>query len=72
MSKEKIRLNLQVSEYVNNILSEIAESSQTSKVDVIRQAIALIEVAHTAKKQGKHIGIVSDTGKLEAVIIGVL
>jgi hypothetical protein len=31
-----------------------------------------MKVAHSAKKQGRHIGLVSDPKKLETEIIGLL
>lgn len=69
---EKVRLNLQVSSELNSVLEEIAESSMSSKTDVIRQALALMKVAHSAKQKGKHLGLVSDSSKLETEIVGLL
>lgn len=69
---EKVRLNLQVSRELNNVLEEIAESSGSSKTDVIRQALALMKVAHNAKRSGKHLGLVEDAGKLDTEIVGLL
>ena len=69
---EKVRLSLQVSQELNQTLEEIAASTGSNLNDVIRQALALIEVAHTAKKQGRHIGIVSDARKLDTEFIGLL
>lgn len=69
---DKVRLNLQVSSELNAVLEEIAGKAQSSKTDVIRQALALMKVAHTAKNNGKHLGIVSDAGKLDTEIVGLL
>ena len=69
---EKVRLSLQVSQELNQTLEEIAASTGSNLNDVIRQALALIEVAHTAKKEGRHIGIVSDARKLDTEFIGLL
>ena len=68
----KVRLNLQVSNELNNVLEEIADSSGSSKTDVIRQALALMKVAHGAKKDGKHLGLVADASRLDTEIIGLL
>jgi hypothetical protein len=69
---QKVRLNLQVSTELNDVLEEIADSSGTTKTDVIRQAFALLKVAHNAKKNGKHLGLVSDPDRLDTEIVGLL
>jgi predicted transcriptional regulator len=69
---DKVRLNLQVSAELNGVLEEIADSSGTSKTDVIRQALALMKVAHNARKNGKHLGLVGDADKLDTEIVGLL
>ncbi len=69
---DKVRLNLQVPNELNQVLEEISDSTGGSKTDVIRQAIALMKVAQDAKRQGRHLGLVSDSRKLETEIIGLL
>jgi len=69
---EKVRLSLQVSRELNRTLEDIAESTGTNRTDVIRQALALMKVAHTAKKNGKHLGLVADADKLDTEIVGLL
>lgn len=72
MAKDKVRLNLQVSAELNQMLESIAEDTGTQRTDVIRQALALMKVAHEAKRKGKRIGLVSDPAKLETEIVGLL
>jgi metal-responsive CopG/Arc/MetJ family transcriptional regulator len=72
LGNEKIRLSLQVSQELNQTLEEIAESTGTNRTDVIRQALALMKVAHSAKKDGRHLGIVSDAKKLDTEIVGLI
>lgn len=69
---EKVRLSLQVSHELNRTLEEIAEDTGTSRTDVVRQALALMKVAHSAKKAGRHLGIVSDARKLDTEIVGLI
>lgn len=71
---EKVRLNLQLSAELNQVLENIAEDTGASRTDVIRQALALMKVAHEAKREGKHVGFVSKPNreKLETEIIGLL
>jgi predicted transcriptional regulator len=71
-AKEKVRLNLQISQELNRAIEEIAESSGTNRTDVIRQALALMTVAHSAKKDGRHLGIVADARKLDTEIVGLI
>ncbi len=71
-TNEKVRLNLQVSQELNRTLEEIAEDTGTNRSDVIRQALALMKVAHTAKKDGRHLGIVRDARKLDTEIVGLI
>ena len=69
---EKVRLSLQVSAELNQTLEQIAEDTGTNRTDVIRQALALMKVAHTAKTQGRHLGIVADPRKLDTEIVGLI
>jgi hypothetical protein len=69
---EKVRINLQVSPELNDMIEGIAEESYATKTDVIRQALALVKIAHDAKKSGKHIGLVTDSSKLDTEIVGLL
>ena len=69
---EKVRLNLQVSSELNKMLEDIAESAGTNRADVIRQALALMNAAYSAKKKGKHVGFTSDPNKLDTEIVGLL
>jgi predicted transcriptional regulator len=46
---EKVRLNLQVSSELNRVLEEIVDDTGSTRSDVIRQALALIKVAHEGK-----------------------
>ena len=69
---EKVRLSLQVSQELNRMLEDIAESTGSNRTDVVRQALALMKIAHSAKVDGRHIGIVSDARKLDTVIVGLI
>lgn len=72
MSADKVRLNLQVSSDLNDMIEHIADQTGTNRSEVIRQALALMKVAHEAKEKGKHIGLVSDPDKLDTAIVGLL
>jgi metal-responsive CopG/Arc/MetJ family transcriptional regulator len=72
VANEKVRMNLQVSAELNDVLDKIADDTGSNRSEVIRQALALMKVAHEAKQNGKRLGIVSDPGKLETEIVGLL
>ncbi len=72
MPAEKVRLNLQISQELSQTLDEIADSAGANRTDVIRQALALMTVAHKVRKSGRHLGIVTDSSKLDTEIIGLL
>jgi hypothetical protein len=69
---EKVRLNLQVSEQLNSDLEEMADSTGSNRTEVIRQALALMKIAHRARREGRHLGLVSDASKLDTELVGIL
>jgi metal-responsive CopG/Arc/MetJ family transcriptional regulator len=70
--RETVRMNLQVSAELNELLEKIADETGSNRSEVIRQALALMKVAHEAKQKGKRIGLVTDPAKLETEIVGLL
>lgn len=69
--KEKVRLSLIVSPELNDTLNELAHKLGGTKSDVLRRAIALMEVMVDAKEQGKKIGIADKDQPLATEIIGI-
>lgn len=70
--ESKTRLNLEVSSEVYADLQQIATEGQTTMTNVVRIAIALCKVCHEAKRNGQHVGVVSDASKLDREIVGLL
>lgn len=68
----KVRLNLQVSEQLNSDLEEMADSTGSNRTEVIRQALALMKIAHQARREGRYLGLVSDPSKLDTELVGIL
>jgi predicted transcriptional regulator len=71
MQKKQIRLSLDVSSELNNILDQMAEKTHSSKSEVLRKSIALMEVAVDEKSKGNHLGVVSKDQKILKEIIGL-
>lgn len=71
IEKEKVRLSLDISAELNALLEQLASTTGGTKSDVLRKAIALMEVAVEAKRQGKKFGIADKDQQLATEIIGI-
>lgn len=71
MARERIRLSLDVSPELNDRLEVLADRSHSSKSDVLRKAIALMDVAVQARDEGKRLGIAEKGQPLSTEIIGI-
>lgn len=54
---EKIRLSLDISPELNETLERLAKESHTSKSELLRKAIALVDVALEAKQHRQKLGV---------------
>ena len=70
-TQDKIKLSLFVSPQLNATLESLAEANGSTKSDVLRKALALLEVAAEAKRDGHRIGIVSKDRQVLTEIVGV-
>ncbi|NMG22054.1 ribbon-helix-helix domain-containing protein [Brasilonema bromeliae] len=52
-----VRLNLDLSPELNQVLEELAKKTGVTKSDVLRQAISLMQILVTAKEQTHKLGI---------------
>jgi len=68
---KSVRLSLEVSSQVNETLESLASKMHGSKSDVLRKAIALMEVAVRAKEEGKRFGIADPDQRLTTEIVGL-
>ncbi|MBL7960938.1 ribbon-helix-helix protein, CopG family [bacterium] len=66
-----VRFSLDMSEELSEKLDVLAEKNHSTKSDLLRRAIALLEVAVDAKSQGKKIGIARKDQTLETEIVGI-
>jgi len=69
--RTKVRLSLDVSPELYTLLESLATTTGGTKSDVLRKAIALMEVAVDAKRQGKKFGIAEKDQPLATEIIGI-
>ncbi len=69
--KEKVRLSLDISTELDSLLEQLAAATGSTKSDILRKAIALMEVAVEAKRQGKKFGIAEKDEQLTTEIVGI-
>jgi predicted transcriptional regulator len=66
-----VRLNVNISENLNARLDELAQQSGTSKSELLRKAIALVDLAVTEKTRNNHLSVTNSDGKVLREIVGV-
>jgi predicted transcriptional regulator len=71
MTTKPIRLSLDVSPELNSILDKMAQKTHSSKSEVLRKSIALMEVAIQEKDKGNHLGVVGKDQKVLKEIVGL-
>lgn len=69
--KKKVRLSLDISGELNDKVEELAEEINGTKSDVLRRAIALLDLAIQARKDGKKFGIAEKSQQLTTEIVGI-
>ncbi len=69
--KEKVRLSLDISRELNDLLEQLAAQTGGTKSDVLRKAIALMEVAVDGKRRGLKLGLADKDQQLTTEIIGL-
>jgi len=72
VTDDKVHLSLKLSRELHRTLEDIAQSTGRSGTDIMRQALALMLVAHQTKQEGRHIGIVSDASKLDTEFVDII
>lgn len=65
------RLMMEVSPELVELLDKLAEKSQTTRTEVLRKAIALLDVSAQEKDRGRKIGIFDENDKLIQEIVGI-
>lgn len=69
--KERVRLSLDVSPELNDLIEDLAERTDGTKSDVLRRAIALMDVAVKANEQGMKVGVAADDNSLTTEFVGL-
>ena len=67
----KVRLTLDVTDELNERLNRLAEEAGGSKSELLRKAIALVEVAVNAKRSGRQVAVVDKNERVVTTIVGL-
>jgi Ribbon-helix-helix protein, copG family len=65
------RLAMEVSSELAELLDKLAAKSHTTRTEVLRKAVALLDVLTQAKDVGRKIGILDENDKLIQEIVGI-
>lgn len=66
-----VRLTVDLSTETNTRLNQIAAKLGTTKSDVLRKAIALVELAASAKERGLKLGLARKDQEIATEIVGL-
>lgn len=69
--RDKVRLSLDVSPELNARLEVLAQATHSTKSDVLRKAIALMDVAVEARANGQKLGIANQDQPVAREIVGL-
>jgi len=66
-----VRLNLLLSDELNDQIERVVEKRESTKADVLRKAIALYVAASDGKERGLKLGLARADQPLETEIVGL-
>lgn len=66
-----VRLNVALSNNLNQEIDALAEKTETNKSDILRKALMLYLAAHEGKERGLKLGMADKDQKLETEFIGI-
>jgi hypothetical protein len=69
--RTKVRLTLDLSPELDNLVGRLAAETGGTKSDVMRKSIALMELAVEAKRAGRKFGIAHEGQSLATEIVGL-
>lgn len=69
-SKDTIRVTLDMSPDLNQLLDELARAQHTSKAEVLRRGIAMMKFAQQEREKGRRIGSADPDQELATEVVG--
>jgi hypothetical protein len=67
----KVRLTVDVSAELNQTLTRLAQDSGTTKSEILRKAVTLMEVAAQARERGQKLALINRQDPAETEIVGL-
>jgi hypothetical protein len=67
---DRVRVSLDVTPQMKDIIDALAEESGTTQADVLRRAVALLKVVKDGESKGETPALVSADGRVTTKIIG--
>lgn len=68
---DRMQINLDISPELYQTLQNVAKQINGDTAEVLLKGVMLMQLAATAKQEGKHIWIVDENNQLETEIIGI-
>lgn len=69
MAEGMVRMSLELSPDLHQILEDLVKRTHSSKSEILRKAIHLMNMATEASEKGKLFGVTNADGKLETRIL---
>jgi len=66
-----VRMSLNISPELAEKLEKMSEESHSSKSDILRKAIFLMDIAIDSKKEGNQLAVVNKDGQKVSGILGI-
>lgn len=70
-SSAKVKLSLHISPRMNELIEQMADENGSTKSDLLRKAISLLQVASKAKRDGNGIGVIDHDRRVLTEIVGI-
>jgi hypothetical protein len=68
----KVRLNIEVSPELADILDSVAKAEHATRSEIVRRAISVLKACKEQREMGRpHLGFVKDPRRLDAEILGI-
>jgi predicted transcriptional regulator len=68
---ERVRVSFEMPVEMNKILDKLADSLDSTRTDVLRKAIALLQVVAEGKEKGQQLALVDKQDQITSKIIGL-
>jgi predicted transcriptional regulator len=69
--RAKVRLTVDVSAELNQTLNRLAQDSGTTKSEILRKAVTLMEVAAQARDRGQKLALIDRQNTADTEIVGI-